>query len=177
MLFMGEEWAADQPFDYFCDYPGALADMVRNGRRSEFSHLPEFADPARLAKLADPNAASTRDASALDWSALTKPAHAEWLAFYRRLLAVRRARVLPLLGEIGGHAGTYRVLGTAGERTGALEVRWRLTDGRALVLAANFGDAPQEWDQPAGETLFGLVASAGPLGPWDLRLVLSQALV
>ena len=37
MLFMGEEWGAEQPFPYFCDFHGQLADAIRKGRREEFS--------------------------------------------------------------------------------------------------------------------------------------------
>src|SRR6202008_3331251 len=37
MLFMGEEWAAAQPFPFFCDVGPDLADAVRNGRRDEFA--------------------------------------------------------------------------------------------------------------------------------------------
>jgi maltooligosyltrehalose trehalohydrolase len=33
MLFMGEEYAADTPFLYFCDFEGALAQAVTEGRR------------------------------------------------------------------------------------------------------------------------------------------------
>ena len=44
MLFMGEEWAASQPFPFFCDFGGELADAVREGRREEFAKFPEFQD-------------------------------------------------------------------------------------------------------------------------------------
>lgn len=33
MLFMGEEWDAPEPFVYFCDFKGALAKAIREGRR------------------------------------------------------------------------------------------------------------------------------------------------
>ncbi len=33
MLFMGEEWAAAQPFPFFCDFGPDLAEAVREGRR------------------------------------------------------------------------------------------------------------------------------------------------
>ncbi len=170
MLFMGEEWAAAQPFDYFCDYAEPVADMVRTGRRAEFAHLPEFSDPAQLGRLADPNAASTRDACVLDWSALSRPPHAEWLAFHRTLLAVRRRCVVPLLPMICGGAGGHETFGAT-----ALAVHWRLGDGRTLTMAANFGDDPTPWPDPGGETLFNLGDSAGGLAPWGLHLALRPA--
>ena len=134
--------------------------MVRNGRRDEFSHLPEFSDPEQLAKLVDPNAASTRDGSVLDWSALSHPPHAEWLAFYRSLLAIRRQSLMPLLPLIGGDAGRYETVGNT-----ALAVHWALDDGRTLTLAANFADAPAPWPAPIGETLFCLNDPANGLAP------------
>jgi 1,4-alpha-glucan branching enzyme len=45
MIFMGEEWGAQQPFPFFCDFDGDLAEAVREGRREEFARFPEFADP------------------------------------------------------------------------------------------------------------------------------------
>ncbi len=45
MLYMGEEWASEQPFPFFCDFQGDLAEAVREGRRKEFAAFPEFADP------------------------------------------------------------------------------------------------------------------------------------
>ena len=58
MLFMGEEWGATQPFLFFCDFDGKLAEAVRKGRREEFSRFPEFADPERVAKIPDPSRGS-----------------------------------------------------------------------------------------------------------------------
>ena len=40
MLFMGEEWGAASPFPFFCDFSGELAEVVRKGRREEFSRFP-----------------------------------------------------------------------------------------------------------------------------------------
>ena len=37
MLFMGEEWAAAEPFPYFCDFEPELAKAVREGRRNASS--------------------------------------------------------------------------------------------------------------------------------------------
>ena len=44
LMFMGEEWGCTQPFPFFCDFSGDLADAVRNGRRKEFADA--YADPA-----------------------------------------------------------------------------------------------------------------------------------
>ena len=168
MLFMGEEWAAAEPFDFFCDYAEPLASAVRNGRREEFAHLPEFADEETLAKLADPNAASTRDACVLDWSAPGRAPHAEWLAFYRALLQTRREKVMPLLPRIGGVAGRYETVGST-----AVAVHWALDDGRVLGLAANFADEPVAWSAD-GLVLFTLGDGADGLAPWGMKLTLAN---
>ena len=165
MLFMGEEWAAAQPFHFFCDYEGELADAVRTGRREEFQHLPEFSDPAQVARLTDPNAASTRDACVLDWAARERAPHAEWLRFYGDLLAIRRERIVPLLPLIAGAAGRYRVDGTV------LHASWALTDGRRLHLGANFSDAPVS-AEIEGDEIFRLGDDAAGLAAWGLRIAL-----
>ena len=50
----GRGMGREQPFLFFCDFEGELAEAVRKGRREEFSRFPEFADPERVAKIPDP---------------------------------------------------------------------------------------------------------------------------
>jgi hypothetical protein len=59
LLFMGEELLSRQPFQFFTDFHGALADAVREGRRREFASFSGFADK----DIPDPNAAGTFDRS------------------------------------------------------------------------------------------------------------------
>ena len=88
MLFMGEEWGATTPWCYFTDHQEPeLAEAVRRGRRAEFAR--HGWDPATVP---DPQAVETFRRSALDWSELDKPEHAELLEWYRSLIALRRAR-------------------------------------------------------------------------------------
>ncbi|MFJ6168284.1 malto-oligosyltrehalose trehalohydrolase [Micromonospora orduensis] len=87
MLFMGEEWAASTPWQFFTSHPEPeLASAVRTGRRREFaSHgWPEGDVP-------DPQDPQTFVRSRLDWAELDKPEHREMLAFYQRLIALRRS--------------------------------------------------------------------------------------
>ena len=46
LLFMGEECAAREPFLYFTDHQGELADAVREGRRKEFGEFGRFGEGA-----------------------------------------------------------------------------------------------------------------------------------
>jgi maltooligosyltrehalose trehalohydrolase len=75
MLFMGEEWAAPEPFPFFCDFSGDMADQVREGRRREFAHLPEFADPELRERIPDPTAESTFRRAVLNWECRDRPVH------------------------------------------------------------------------------------------------------
>jgi maltooligosyltrehalose trehalohydrolase len=88
MLFMGEEWGADTPWQYFTDHidPG-LARAVADGRRAEFA---AFGWPP--GDVPDPQDEATFLRSKLDWSQLDADGHREVLAWYRELIALRRAR-------------------------------------------------------------------------------------
>jgi maltooligosyltrehalose trehalohydrolase len=94
MLFMGEEWGATTPWAFFTDHtdPG-LADAVRSGRRAEFATHGWAADD-----VPDPQDEATFRASALDWAERDRPAGAGLLAWYRQLIALRRA--IPDLGGL-----------------------------------------------------------------------------
>ncbi len=117
MIFMGEEWGAEQPFMFFCDFEGDFADAVREGRRAEFSRFPEFADPATRAKIPDPLAESTFLAAKLDWRKVDRSP----LAHYRALLKARRRCVAPLLPHIqsGGRAVIFGPQAVPGALAGA----------------------------------------------------------
>ncbi|GAA3377005.1 malto-oligosyltrehalose trehalohydrolase [Streptomyces sannanensis] len=88
MLFMGEEWGALTPWQYFTDHtdPG-LAEAVRAGRRREF-----IAHGWTEEDLPDPQDPATRRRSCLDWSEPEREPHARLLAWHRRLIALRRDR-------------------------------------------------------------------------------------
>jgi maltooligosyltrehalose trehalohydrolase len=137
MLFMGEEFCAAQPFPFFCDFSGDLADAVRNGRRAEFARFPEFDDPQRREQIPDPGAAETFLSAKLDWDAADSGEHARWLALYRELLLIRHRDIIPRLAGIGGHAGRFEVIETA-----AVRVDWNLADNSRLSLLANLKSEP-----------------------------------
>ena len=166
MLFMGEEWAASAPFAFFCDFGPELADAVREGRRKEFSRFPEFQDAASRARIPDPTDAATFQASKLDWMELERAPHAGWLDWYRRILAVRRWEIVPLLPFIAGHAGHWQRIGDGG-----LRVAWQGGDGRRLTVTANLSATPQDDFPPPVGRLIWLEGEgeAHRLGPWAVR--------
>ena len=95
MLFMGEEWAAAQPFPFFCDFGPDLADVVREGRRAEFARFPEFQDPVSRERIPDPLADATFASAKLGWSDLGQAPHSGWLDWYRRCWPCDKRRSSP----------------------------------------------------------------------------------
>jgi maltooligosyltrehalose trehalohydrolase len=130
LLFMGEEWSANTPFLFFCDFHDALADAVREGRRGEFRHFPQFRDEAARERIPDPNAAETFRRSKLDWRERERPAHREWLAFHRDLLELRRREITPRLAHLRGQTAAWERLADR-----SLRVHWRLDDARLTMIA------------------------------------------
>jgi maltooligosyltrehalose trehalohydrolase len=86
MIFMGEEWAASSPWQFFASFPDPeLADAVRTGRRREFGRHgwgeSEVPDPMDIA---------TFERSKLDWSELDADDHRNILDLHKSLIALRR---------------------------------------------------------------------------------------
>jgi maltooligosyltrehalose trehalohydrolase len=88
MIFMGEEWAAGTPWQFFASFPDpALAAAVRDGRREEFAEHGWGA-----AEVPDPMDEATVRRSTLRWDELDDPAHRQVYDTYRALVALRRTR-------------------------------------------------------------------------------------
>ena len=97
MLFQGEEWAASSPFQYFTDHEDKeLARLVSEGRKKEFAAFGW--DPKDIP---DPQDKSTVENSKLKWDELTRGKHAEMLDWYRKLIALRKARPELTDGDLG----------------------------------------------------------------------------
>ena len=171
MLFMGEEWGAETPFPFFCDFEPGLGEMVRQGRREEFSRFPVFRDAAMRERIPDPQALQTFASAHLQWDDRQIEKHLQWLRWYRRILEVRAAKVVPLVSGICA-AASYEVLAE-----GAVLVRWRTTPCGSLTLAANLSGIPVSgFPQLAGEHIWreGSIEDEGRrLGPcsviWSLQ--------
>jgi maltooligosyltrehalose trehalohydrolase len=88
MVFMGEEWAATTPFQFFTDFEEPeMARAVTEGRRREFeSHGWAAQD------VPDPQDEQTFLRSKLLWDELGDDDHARMLRWYRDLIALRRHR-------------------------------------------------------------------------------------
>lgn len=186
LLFMGEEFAAAQPFLYFCDFGPALAAAVNAGRREEFARFAHLAAAAEgltpvpmavLADLPDANATSTFAGCVLDWSVLEMPPHNRWLAFYRQLLALRRQQIVPRLRGMSAAQATCQPLAES-----AFSIVWQLGEGSRLALLANLGEQPLgPLTPPSGvaiyrsENLPSEMLAAGRLPPWSVAWLLDAA--
>jgi len=128
MVFMGEEWAASTPWQFFTDFDEPeLAEAVREGRRGEFaSHGWDRLD------VPDPQDPRTRERSVLDWGEAHRGEHARMLAWYRSLVALRRSE----RGLTDGRLDAVAV--EADEGSGWVVMR----HGRVRVVA-NLADTPQ----------------------------------
>jgi malto-oligosyltrehalose trehalohydrolase len=172
LLFMGQEFGASTPFQFFCDFGPDLARAVRDGRREEFARFARFSDPAVREQIPDPNDPATFRRSHLDWSELDDPQHAAWLEYHRELLAIRRREIVPLLPAIAGGAARARMLAEA-----AFCVEWVCTDGARLTLLTNLGASGMRLDElPAGRLLHAVPEETGAvLAGWSVRWYLTQA--
>ncbi|GAA2819425.1 malto-oligosyltrehalose trehalohydrolase [Crossiella cryophila] len=86
MLFMGEEWGARTPWQFFATFPDPkLAEAVRTGRRREFADHGWTEE-----EVPDPMSPQTLAQSTVDWSEPDQPEHAQLLALYRNLIRLRR---------------------------------------------------------------------------------------
>jgi maltooligosyltrehalose trehalohydrolase len=168
MMFMGGEYAASQPFLYFCDYEGDLADAVRTGRRAEFGRFSAFAEERARAQIPDPNARATFEASRLDWTERSREPHASMLEHVRNLLRLRRERIEPCIPQALPDRAAFEV------RDAYLHVNWPLRDGATLSMHMNFGDEQAALDA-AGELIYASVDDPHEraLQPWEVRVLLS----
>ena len=152
MLFMGEEWAAGTPWQFFTSHPEPqLAQATAEGRITEFARMGW--DPAQVP---DPQDPETFLRSKLNWAESEQPAHAAMLETYRRLAALRRAEsdlTDPRLTQV--HVVADDDAGTLWVRRGAIGV------------AANLSDQPRAFPaaDPAGAVLFSTVPLPPPDGP------------
>jgi maltooligosyltrehalose trehalohydrolase len=150
LLFQGEEFASRSPFLYFCDFHGALATAVRDGRRKEFAAFARFGDAKARERIPDPNDPATFDTSKIRWGEATLAGHMQALEHHRALLGIRRREIVPHLPG-AAHGGQFEAIGPAG-----VSVDWVLGDGARLHLRANFGAARLEGvPRPAGIVLHG----------------------
>jgi maltooligosyltrehalose trehalohydrolase len=176
LLFMGQEWACSQPFNYFVDFPDDLGEQVNLGRLQEFGEFSGFNDVESLLKIPLPNAEDTFLNAKLNWHELTMEPHRQWFFYHRDLLRIRKTHIIPRLNGVAvGHAHYQPVSDKA------LTVQWQLNDASLLTLVANFGDQQVYFQYlGTGEVLFTSDSELdknlrqGALTPWSAIFYLDE---
>jgi maltooligosyltrehalose trehalohydrolase len=123
MLFMGEEWGARTPWQFFSDHEAELGAAVSRGRLAEFA-----AHGWSTGDIADPQDPATFRASTLDWNEREGAREQDLLGWYRDLIALRRAR--PELTD--GRRDLVRVSYDD-------DARWIVVRRGGLAIACNLG--------------------------------------
>ena len=146
LLFMGEEYAAPQPFPYFTSHGDpALAKAVTEGRRREFAAF------AWQGEVPDPQDEATFASAVLRLEDRARDPHRGVFAWYRGLVDLRRTHP-----AFRGDQRQTRTRVGCDERAQAVWLeRWNHGDGRVLGLLA-FGTRPAQ------------LAAELPRGPWRL---------
>ena len=123
MIFQGEEWAASSPFCYFTDFSDEeLAEMVRKGRKSEFSSFSEIEKD-----IPDPGAKDTFCRSKLNWNEKDQGLHSKMLSWYRNLIKIRKDN--PCL--LDGNRENIKVEFSEGKK-------WILIKRKYIITTCNF---------------------------------------
>lgn len=125
----------------------------------------EDSNKPEVTEAVDPTSISTFQSAKLDWGALRRTEHRDWLDYYRTLLDVRAREIVPRLAGIGGFSSHHQILGD-----NSVLVDWTLGDGAILRLYLNLCSEAQESVPPLiGRRLWlqGFV-DEGRLGPWTV---------
>jgi maltooligosyltrehalose trehalohydrolase len=155
MLFMGEEWAASTPWQFFSDHEEPeLAEAIRDGRRAEFADHGWAADD-----VPDPQDPATFERSVLEWAEPAAEPHASMLAWYRSLVRLRADH--PDLRD--ARLDRVRV---AYDEAG----RWPVVTRGSLRVACNLADVPQRVPLDAAPAEVLLASGSARLAVGAIRL-------
>src|SRR5262249_7020496 len=160
LLFMGDEWGATEPFPFFCDFKGDLAEAVRQGRRKEFAD----AYAKHQGEIPDPLSEHTVRLATLDWTAVERTDHRARLRLIRTLLETRKEFIVPRMPHLRPGFGRAEMIDAV------LMARWFFRTGDVLTMLANFSNhirlRPEAF-APGQEVWGG--APAEQLLPWTVH--------
>ena len=134
LLFMGEEYGETQPFHFFCDYQGEIADAIRLGRRDEAENFGGIPQGRTADDLPDPLAPETFANSKLRWSRAESPAGRRHLALIGELAGIRQRHIVPLLARTA--VPDFR---TIAADTGVIATDWQF-GAASLELRINLSE-------------------------------------
>lgn len=135
MLFMGEEFGASTPWQFFTSHPEPeLGKATAEGRLKEFERMGW--DPDTVPNPQDPQTFAN---SKLDWSEAQDGDHARLLEVYRSLLALRRENPDLMDPDLRKVSVAYDDVG-----------RWLVLRRGSTAVALNFADSAREVPVPFG---------------------------
>ena len=138
MLFMGEEWAAQTPFQYFVSHTEpTLVEAVRKGRKAEFAAF--HAD----GEAPDPQSEDTFNRSKLNWGELNEKHGATMFRYYQKLMRLRKELSALHIPD----RKNLKVNFSAHNKTLLLQ-RWQ--GDKKVCCVMSFSDQLQQIDLPAG---------------------------
>ncbi|MFD7308587.1 malto-oligosyltrehalose trehalohydrolase [Promicromonospora sp. NPDC059942] len=149
MLFMGEEWGATTPFQYFSDHEEPeLAAAISRGRAAEFGGHGWVELYGADVEVPDPQALSTFEVSRLDWGEAASESGRRMVELYRALVGLRRAEAAVASGESGGTSvavqdGAVVMTRAAVEGGGRVDVVLVLEEGPVSVVLERDGVAAE----------------------------------
>src|SRR3982751_879379 len=141
MLFMGEEWGASTPWQFFTSHPEPeLGKATAEGRIGEFAEHGWDADV-----VPDPQDPETFTRSKLDWSELSREPHRHLLEVHRALLALRKAEPELVDPDLSAVQVTWDDAD-----------RWLVVHRGTLRVVVNLAGEPREidLDRPVADVLF-----------------------
>jgi maltooligosyltrehalose trehalohydrolase len=143
MLFMGEEYGASTPFQFFSSHPEPeLARATAEGRKAEFAEHGWDAD-----EIPDPQDPQTFLRSKLNWDEVDSGEHARVHGLYRDLIALRGSdpdMADPWLGRLAvDYDEDQRWIAVS---RGRLRIVCNL--GAEAVKVPVSGDVVLSWDEP-----------------------------
>jgi malto-oligosyltrehalose trehalohydrolase len=165
LMFMGDEFHAQNDFPFFCDFGADLGRAVTEGRRKEFASLWRDVDYDAVPA---PTTEAARRAAVLDWTALEREPHRGALERTRERLAIRRRELYP---RLPARAAAGKLLGPS-----TLVASWSLADGAVLRLAANLAATahPGSPDAPGERLLATVDADRDEWPPWYVAWTLER---
>ncbi len=130
LLFMGQEYGATTPFNYFADHDVDLAKLVREGRWGYIRNFPRVAKWGDKGELADPSSRETFEKSKLNWNECQR--NKSTLALHRDLLRLRREDPIFRLQD-------WSMIDGAVVGPEAFLLRWLPEDERDRLMCVNLG--------------------------------------
>jgi maltooligosyltrehalose trehalohydrolase len=145
LLFQGQEFASTEPFTYFADHEGEVADSVHKGRLEFLAQFPELSAPGMRALIARPNdeAAFRRCKLACGEDERAMSSNTWALSLHRDVIRLRREDAV--LSRLGTDAV---VIESSAPTPSLVLVRYVSRFGERLIVVNLHVDVQSEMNDP-----------------------------